>query len=109
LWQGISALPNVARNGSSEWLSPIHLNVNFGALDGETLLLSLRDIAVSSGSACTSASMEPSYVLRAMGLTDAQAHSSVRISLGRFTTAEDVQRAVAHIVDVVGALQPVHG
>ncbi|MDN3637193.1 aminotransferase class V-fold PLP-dependent enzyme [Simiduia curdlanivorans] len=109
LWQGISTLPAIARNGSTEWLSPIHLNVNFGALDGETLLLSLRDIAVSSGSACTSASMEPSYVLKAMGLSDAQAHSSVRISLGRFTTAEDVQRAVAHIVDVVGALQPVHG
>ncbi|BFM11130.1 IscS subfamily cysteine desulfurase [Simiduia litorea] len=105
LWQGISGLPTIARNGSTEWLSPIHLNVNFGAVDGEALLLSLRDIAVSSGSACTSASMEPSYVLKAMGLTDAQAHSSVRISLGRFTTADDVQRAVAHIVDVVASLQ----
>ena len=106
LWRGIADLPGIARNGSTQHVSPIHLNINFGNVDGETLLLSLRDIAVSSGSACTSASMEPSYVLKAMGLTDEQAHSSVRISLGRFTTADDVKRAVAHIKNVVSSLKP---
>ena len=106
LWRGIADLPGIARNGSTQHVSPIHLNINFANVDGETLLLSLRDIAVSSGSACTSASMEPSYVLKAMGLTDEQAHSSVRISLGRFTTADDVKRAVAHIKNVVSSLKP---
>lgn len=103
LWAGIEDLPKVARNG--EGVSPTHLNVCFGGLDGEALLLSLRDIAISSGSACTSASMEPSYVLKAMGLSDADAHSSVRISLGRFTTEAEVERAIAHIRDTVGQLQ----
>ncbi|UTA49169.1 aminotransferase class V-fold PLP-dependent enzyme [Simiduia sp. 21SJ11W-1] len=103
LWAGIADLPGVARNG--EQVSPTHLNVCFGGLDGESLLLSLRDIAISSGSACTSASMEPSYVLKAMGLSDADAHSSVRISLGRFTTEADVTRAIAHIRTTVGQLQ----
>lgn len=104
LWAGIADLPGVHMNGAVEAISPIHLNVCFEGLDGETLLLSLREIAISSGSACTSASMEPSYVLKAMGLSDAQAHSSVRISLGRFTTDADVERAVAHIREVVGQL-----
>lgn len=106
LWAGIAELPNVRRNGEPPAVSPNHLNVCFGGLDGESLLLSLRDIAVSSGSACTSASLEPSYVLKAMGLSDADAHSSVRISLGRFTTEADVERAVAHIRQVVQSLNP---
>lgn len=105
LWQGIADLPGLKRNGSDEAMSPIHLNVCFAGLEGESLLLSLREIAVSSGSACTSASMEPSYVLKAMGMSDADAHSSVRISLGRFTTAAEVERAVNHIRSVVGKLQ----
>lgn len=104
LWQGIADLPQVTRNGSGN-LAPGHLNVCFGGVDGETLLLSLREIAVSTGSACTSASMEPSYVLKAMGISDEDAHSSVRLSLGRFTTEQDVQQAVAHIRKVYGELR----
>ncbi|MYM63008.1 aminotransferase class V-fold PLP-dependent enzyme [Pseudomaricurvus sp. HS19] len=106
LWSGIAELPAVRRNGSDSEVTPNHLNVCFGGLDGETLLLSLRQVAVSSGSACTSASMEPSYVLKAMGLADADAHSSVRMSLGRYTTAADIERAVTHIREVV---QKLHG
>ncbi len=101
LWRGIEDLPGVRRNGSTSAVSPNHLNVCFAGLDGETLLLSLRGIAVSSGSACTSASVEPSYVLKAMGLSSADAHSSVRLSLGRYTTAGEVSRATEHIRDVV--------
>lgn len=105
LWAGIADLPGVRRNGSAEQVSPIHLNVCFSGVDGEALQLSLRELAVSSGSACTSASIEPSYVLKAMGLSDSDAHSSIRFSLGRFTTEDDVTRAVAHIRDVVLQLQ----
>lgn len=104
LWTGIADLPRVRRNGDASAVSPNHLNVCFGGLDGESLLLSLRDIAVSSGSACTSASLSPSYVLTAMGVSDADAHSSVRMSLGRFTQPADVARAVAHIRQVVQSL-----
>jgi cysteine desulfurase len=105
LWAGIAELPGVKRNGSAEQVSPGHLNVCFSGLDGETLLLSLRDIAVSTGSACTSASMEPSYVLKAMGVKDEDALSSLRISLGRFTTRDDVERAIASIRRTVSQLQ----
>lgn len=104
LWAGIAELPGVRRNGSAVAVSPTHLNVCFSGLEGESLLLSLRDIAISSGSACTSASMAPSYVLKAMGLSDSDAHSSVRMSLGRYTTEADIVRAVDHIRQVVGQL-----
>ncbi len=104
LWQGISHLPNVRRNGG-EQVSPNHLNVCFSGVDGEALQLSLRELAVSSGSACTSASVEPSYVLQAMGLSDADAYSSLRLSLGRFTREQDVERAIEHICQVVQTLQ----
>jgi cysteine desulfurase len=105
LWAGIADLPGVKRNGSAEQVSPAHLNICFSGLDGEMLLLSLRDIAVSTGSACTSASMEPSYVLKAMGVKDEDALSSLRISLGRFTTRDEVERAVAAIRRTVSQLQ----
>lgn len=105
LWVGIRALPGVYRHGAgAAAISPIHLNVCFAGTEGELLLLSLRDLAVSSGSACTSASVEPSYVLRAMGVSDADAFSSVRLSLGRFTTEQEVDRAIAHICEVVPKL-----
>tara|TARA_R110000868_G_scaffold307426_2_gene569027 strand:- start:100407 stop:101588 length:1182 start_codon:yes stop_codon:yes gene_type:complete len=104
LWQGISDLPGVRRNGSAEQVSPGHLNICFAGMDGETLLLSLRELAVSSGSACTSASMEPSYVLSAMGLSAEDAHSSLRLSVGRYTRSDDIERAIAHIRQVVGSL-----
>ena len=105
LWQGIADLPQLRRNGCSDRLSPAHLNVCFSGVDGETLLLSLRELAVSTGSACTSASVEPSYVLKAMGVSDADAHSSIRFSLGRFTGEEDVIKAIAHIRAVYSRLQ----
>ena len=105
LWQGIQNLPAVYRNGGGQHLSPSHLNVCFSGVDGETLLLSLRELAVSSGSACTSASMEPSYVLKAMGVSDKDAHSSIRFSLGRFTQAADVDQAINHICTIYTQLQ----
>lgn len=104
LWDGIADLPGVRRNGSVEQVSPVHLNVCFAGVDGEALQLSLRELAVSSGSACTSASIEPSYVLKAMGLSDSDAHSSIRFSLGRFTTEQEVERAIAHIREVITQL-----
>lgn len=107
LWNGIKNLPGVKRNGEGAEFSPIHLNIRFEGVDGETLLLSLRQLAISSGSACTSASMEPSYVLKAMGLSDADAHSSLRISLGRYTREADVDSAIEHIQTTITALQRV--
>ncbi len=105
LWQGIKGLPGASQNGAGADIGPIHLNVRFSGVDGETLLLSLRQLALSSGSACTSASMEPSYVLKAMGLSDADAHSSLRLSLGRFTTDADVEQAIEHICKTITVLQ----
>lgn len=106
LWQGISDLPGIRRNGSGA-IAPGHLNVCFTGVEGETLLLSLRELAVSSGSACTSATMAPSYVLKAMGLSDADALSSLRLSLGRFTSEEDVTRAISHIRKIYSELRKV--
>jgi cysteine desulfurase len=105
LWQGIADLPGVHRNGSAAQVSPAHLNVCFSGVEGETLLLSLRELAVSSGSACASATMEPSYVLRAMGVSDADAHSSIRFSLGRFTSNSEVDQAIDHIRTIYTRLQ----
>ncbi|MDO3382669.1 aminotransferase class V-fold PLP-dependent enzyme [Gilvimarinus algae] len=105
LWQGIGTLPGVRLNGHPSARVAGHLNVAFDGIDGEMLLLSLRQLAVSSGSACTSASMSPSYVLKAIGLSDAQALSSIRFSVGRYTSVQDIDRAIAHIRDVVGKLQ----
>ena len=97
LWAGLSSLPGVRLNGHPHHHVPGIMNVGFADVDGELLLMSLKDIAVSTGSACNSASVEPSYVLRAMGLTRAEAHSSVRFSIGRFTTVEEVDACI-HIV-----------
>ena len=83
-----------------------HLAVAVGGVEGETLLLSLKDLALSTGSACTSASVEPSYVLRALGLPDELAHSSLRFGLGRFTTAEEVEHAIAQVAASARALRP---
>lgn len=105
LWQGIADLPGVKLNGHPEARACGHLNVAFAGCDGEMLLLSLRDIAVSTGSACNSASIAPSYVLKAIGLSDELAHASVRFSLGRYTTAEEVTYAVGHIRQVINQLQ----
>ena len=104
LWQGIADLPSVILNGHEHRRVAGILNVSFAGIDGETLLMALKDLAVSTGSACTSASLEPSYVLRAIGLSDALAHSAIRFSVGRFTTAEDIEKAVAIIRQTVERL-----
>ncbi len=105
LWSHLKQLPGTQLNGSLEHRLPGNLNVAFGGVDGETLLMALDDVAVSSGSACTSATIEPSYVLRALGVPDDLAHSSLRLTIGRFTTACEVDYAAARIAEVVGALR----
>ena len=87
-------IPSVHLNGHPEHVLPGHLNVSFAYIEGESLLMALKDVALSSGSACTSASLEPSYVLRAMGLDDELAHSSLRITIGRFTTKDELDYVV---------------
>jgi cysteine desulfurase len=94
-------LDEVHVNGSLERRLPNNLNVSFGFVEGESLLMAIRDVAVSSGSACTSASLEPSYVLHAMGITDDAAHSSIRFGLGRFTSDEEVDYVGKLVVDKV--------
>ncbi len=105
LWRALETLDDVQLNGAGAVRLPGALNVSFGGVEGEALLLSLNDLALSTGSACTSASLEPSYVLRALGLSDARAHSSLRLSLGRFTTDEEVEHAAGRIVDCVQRLR----
>lgn len=107
LWQGIQALGDVQLNGHPAERLPGHLNVAFGGVSGEMLMTALNKVAVSSGSACTSATVEPSYVLKAMGLPDELAHASLRFSLGRFTTDEDIEAVIAHVAEVVGRLRAV--
>ena len=94
LLNGLKDIEEVYINGDLENRIPGNLNVSFNFVEGESLIMALKDMAVSSGSACTSASLEPSYVLRALGREDELAHSSIRFSLGRFTTAEDVDFVV---------------
>ena len=94
LLAGLQVIPEVRVNGHLEQRVPHNLNVSFEFVEGESLLMGMKGIAVSSGSACTSASLEPSYVLRALGLSDEVAHSSVRFSIGRFTTEDEIDAAV---------------
>lgn len=105
LWNKLRTLSDVHLNGHPTQRVAGVLNVGFGGVEGELLLMSLGDIAVSSGSACTSASLEPSYVLRAMGLSNELAHSSLRISIGRFTTEDDVDCAAELIIKAVSGLR----
>jgi cysteine desulfurase len=95
----------VTVNGTLEHRLPGNLNVSFAYVEGEALMMAVKDVAVSSGSACTSASLEPSYVLRAMGVADDLAHSSIRFGLGRFTTEEEVDFAVRLFVEKVKKLR----
>lgn len=88
---------HIVLNGSEEHRYDGNLNISFACVEGESMLMALKDIAVSSGSACTSASLEPSYVLRAIGVTEDMAHTSLRIGLGRFTTDEEVDYAISII------------
>src|SRR5205809_2759092 len=93
LWRGLSEIEEVYMNGDVERRVPHNLNVSFNFVEGESLIMAIKDVAVSSGSACTSASLEPSYVLRALGRSDELAHSSIRLTLGRFTTREEIDYA----------------
>jgi len=105
LWDGIRDLDEVHLNGSMRHRIAGNLNVSFAFVEGESLIMALKDLAVSSGSACTSASLEPSYVLRALGLDDELAHSSIRFSIGRFTTAEEIDYAIAKVREAVTKLR----
>jgi len=94
LWQGLRDIEEVYLNGDMEHRIPGNLNASFNYVEGESLIMALKDLAVSSGSACTSASLEPSYVLRALGRNDELAHSSIRFTLGRFTTEAEVDHVI---------------
>lgn len=98
-------LPEVYVNGDMERRLPNNLNISFAFVEGEGLMMGVKDLAVSSGSACTSASLEPSYVLRALGVDAEMAHTSLRIGLGRFTTEEEIDYAVNHIAEAVNHLR----
>ncbi len=105
LWAGLNDMEQVFVNGDFDKRYPGNLNVSFNFVEGESLIMALKDLAVSSGSACTSASLEPSYVLRALGLNDEMAHSSIRFSFGRFTTEEEIDYAIDLIKKAIGHLR----
>ena len=106
LWEGIQKnIPEVYLNGDWEHRVCFNLNVSFAFIEGESLMMAVKDLAVSSGSACTSASLEPSYVLRALGRDDELAHSSIRFTLGRFTTEEEIDYAVKVLTEAVKKLR----
>ena len=105
LWQRLSAIPDVRQNGDPERRAPHVLNVTFPGAEGESLRFALRDLAVSAGSACAADSPEASHVLTGMGLSDALASSSLRFSVGRFTTYPEVERAAAQVTAAVGRLR----
>lgn len=102
---GLEGMEEVYINGDIEQRVTSNLNVSFNFVEGESLIMALKDLAVSSGSACTSASLEPSYVLRAIGLNDELAHSSLRFTIGRFTTEEDIDFAVEKVKEAVTKLR----
>jgi cysteine desulfurase len=105
LAKGLLEIEEVYINGDMDHRVPHNLNVSFNYVEGESLIMAIKDIAVSSGSACTSASLEPSYVLRALGRSDELAHSSIRFTIGRFTTEEDIDFAVNLLKSKVGKLR----
>jgi cysteine desulfurase len=105
LLAGVKEMDEVYVNGDLEHRVPHNLNVSFNFVEGESLIMGVKELAVSSGSACTSASLEPSYVLRALGRNDELAHSSIRFTLGRFTTPEDIDFAVKLLKERIGKLR----
>lgn len=105
LAKGLSEIEEVYINGDMEHRVPHNLNVSFNYVEGESLIMAIKDIAVSSGSACTSASLEPSYVLRALGRSDELAHSSIRFTIGRFTTDADIDFTINLLKQKVGKLR----
>jgi cysteine desulfurase len=105
LLAGLTDLEATYVNGDLEQRVPHNLNISFAYVEGESLIMAVKDIAVSSGSACTSASLEPSYVLRALGRNDELAHSSIRFTIGRFTTEEEVEYTIKLLHDKIGKLR----
>jgi cysteine desulfurase len=106
LWNGLQRnLTHIHLNGDLDRRTPGNLNVSFAYVEGESLLMGIHDIAVSSGSACTSASLEPSYVLKALGVGDELAHTSIRFGIGRFNTEEEIDYTLARVTDVVNRLR----
>jgi cysteine desulfurase len=105
LLEGFSDMEEVVINGDIEQRVPGNLNISFNYVEGESLMMAISDVAVSSGSACTSASLEPSYVLRALGRSDELAHSSIRFSIGRYTTEKNVDDAISLVREKVEKLR----
>jgi cysteine desulfurase len=105
LLNGLKDIDQVFINGNLDHRVAQNLNISFNYVEGESLIMGIKGLAVSSGSACTSASLEPSYVLRALGRSDELAHSSLRMTIGRFTTTEDIDYAVASIKQNVARLR----
>jgi len=105
LWAGLGQIEEVYLNGDPEQRVAHNLNVSFNFVEGESLIMAIKDVAVSSGSACTSASLEPSYVLRALGRSDELAHSSIRFSVGRFTTEEEIDFTIRLVTEKVAKLR----
>ena len=105
LLDGFKDIEQVFVNGNLEHRVPHNLNISFNYVEGESLIMGIKGLALSSGSACTSASLEPSYVLRALGRTDELAHSSLRMTIGRFTTEEEIDYAIATIRQNVAKLR----
>ena len=105
LYKGLKDIPEVFINGDMEQRVPHNLNVSFNFVEGESLIMGVKEVAVSSGSACTSASLEPSYVLRALGRSDELAHSSIRMTVGRFTTEADIDNTIATMKRTVEKLR----
>ncbi|NSX15331.1 IscS subfamily cysteine desulfurase [Cupriavidus taiwanensis] len=105
LWNGLSDMEEVYLNGDLDHRVPHNLNVSFNFVEGESLIMAIKDVAVSSGSACTSASLEPSYVLRALGRNDELAHSSIRFTVGRFTTEQEIDYTVELLKSKIGKLR----
>ena len=105
LWNGFQTMEEIYLNGDMEQRVPHNLNVSFSFVEGESLIMAIKDLAVSSGSACTSASLEPSYVLKSLGHSDELAHSSIRFSIGRFTTEEEIDYAVELLKNKISKLR----
>ncbi len=105
LWDGLKDMEEIYLNGDLDQRIPGNLNISFNFVEGESLIMAIKDIAVSSGSACTSASLEPSYVLRALGRDDELAHSSIRITIGKYTTEEEIKHTVELLKSAVSKLR----
>ena len=105
LYDGLKDMEEIYLNGDLDQRIPGNLNISFNFVEGESLIMAIKDIAVSSGSACTSASLEPSYVLRALGRDDELAHSSIRITIGKYTTEEEIKHTVGLLKSAVSKLR----